>query len=168
MSLNAEGFIVLDATAAAENGVPQSYISFIQGNIAEMNLMLEHENAYVTEYFSVVIPLSKARASGENKIVRYVHGLTEIYMDTVVTNKLIGRMEETSDFIEGVDMAAYLASQQGTPFANELSVLTSTLNLVSSIDKKLIEIAAAPGTGTVMSVLDDGTTAVPGFWFSPQ
>ena len=169
LSISEEGFLIFDELAAQKSGVSSERISYLNSRVEYMNSLVLDYGAYIDDSFSAVIYLPSARANGECKVVTYIHGLTEVYMDSEVADEILNYLSMVGNVATASGVLARLATfTKFKAVAGQLSDLATIVGGVALVYYWQIELAAAPGRGIVMSILDDGTTATPTVGYSPQ
>lgn len=160
LEVSDNGFLVLNEEMAVAEGVPYELISRVKLRIEYMNSLVRDHGAYIDDSFSAIILLPSSRANGVNKVVTYIHGLTEVYMDSDVADGVLEYLSGLGGVAKAGGVISYLMGlSKFKNAASALGTLSSTIGYVVDIYTWQIETAAASGRGIVMSVLDDGTTA---------
>lgn len=169
LSVSESGLLIFDDVSAQNSGISNDIILRIHARVEYMNDLVRDHGGYVDESYRVVIELPSSRANGVCKVVTYVHGLTEIYMDTDTVDDVLSYISGLGNTATVVGVLALLARM--TKYAAAASIIGDVATLVGGsmlVYYFQVQTAASSGRGIVMSILDDGTTATPIVGYSSQ
>lgn len=99
MALTDSGKISFDASSALQDGIDPEIVSYVQGNINRMNLLVDIGSAYITsDYRAVSRPtMNPFRAGGVTKYETDIWGNTLIYLNSDDTKQVIQDLENGDD-----------------------------------------------------------------------
>lgn len=163
LELTSEGKIAFDSTTAACDGFPAEMISQIAGNAAIMNQMVDDGIAYIDETFTATIRASMARTTTNSYVTTNIWGVTDVYLSTADTQKLLNYMNTTVSYLPMPSLVQVLQSLSSLTPADVAYLGYATFSASVYVYRSSIKTAAAKGNGIVISYHQDSTTAAGGF-----
>lgn len=95
-TLTSDGLISFDTDAAANDGISQDYILFVQNNVEFMNALVLNNGAYINSEFHAVVypnrPLTRSVNGGVTKTEYSWDEATLIYLNSDDTNDVIANL----------------------------------------------------------------------------
>lgn len=164
MALTEQGTISFDSDKALKDGFPTEMVSKHSERIAAMNQLVVDGITTIDETYTARIYLTKTRSEDRSYIDTSAWGVTRIYLNAQDTQTLINYMNTTGKVITVAGLASFLKKQLGG-VVGSVATLTGVATLIYQTQ---VETAAKNGTGIIIAVHDDGTTATPFVVITPQ
>lgn len=145
-TLTSDGLISFDTDAAANDGISQDYILFVQNNVEFMNALVLNNGAYINSEFHAVVypnrPLTRSVNGGVTETRYSWDGATLIYLNSDDTKALIESLEN------GEDIVTFFTDLFG-PIGHLFGDIYSGLNTITIVQ---LEVANRGNTGVVIKV----------------
>ena len=164
MSLTDLGTISFDSDMALQNGFPTEMVSRHSQRISAMNQLVLDGIATIDETYTARIYLTKTRGADQSYVDSSVWGVTRIYLNAQDTKTLLNYMNNTGKVLT-VSSLISLIKKEFTGFIGDLTALMGVATLVY---QSQVETAAKNGTGIIIAIHDDGTTATPFVVVTPR
>ena len=164
MSLTEQGTISFDSDVALQNGFPTEMVSKHSQRISAMNRLVLNGIASIDETYTARIYLTKTRSADQSYVDSSVWGVTRIYLNAQDTQTLVNYMSNTGKVLTVAAMISFIKKEL-TGFLGDLTTLMGVSTLVYQTQ---VETAAKNGTGIIIAIHDDGTTATPFVVITPR
>lgn len=167
ISINDDGYAVLDSSAALNAGYTDKMIEYVQGNLNMMNAMAEESGKSISSNLSITVYTgnnlsfhsSRASLKGVSKVVTTWRSV-KIYMnnlDTLIYCSIIQRYVDSRGNLRQT-LSDYAAYKGGDPDIERAAYIAGLNALLASWYLFPAQQAAQPGRGIIMQTdVDYGT-----------